>query len=502
MLRRDLLKLLAGGAIAGLAGCQRTDAAATPQALLELDGIALADLINSGNISALDAVQASLAQIEALNPRLNAVTFHDSERSLAQAGQTKGLLAGVPTLLKDLNAYADMPWTRGSRLFADARASESDQSDYTNRLLGSGSIVLGKTNTPEFGLLPTTEPALHGPTRNPWNLNHSAGGSSGGAAAAVAARLVPFAQCGDGGGSIRIPAALCGVFGLKPSRGRFPDQGYGVQAWPISIRHVVSRSVRDSALVLALTERTDAASDMLPVGFIEPSRVRPLRIAITMNSLYGAPDAEVIDAVTRTASVLETLGHQLEIVEATPLADAAFAEDFLTLWQATASGIADQVRRLVGSGNSMSGLLEPFTLGLAAGYAKRPKNALGQAQAGLANYAKNVRSFLGTYDAWLTPVTPQPAPAIGQMAPDLDFDVLLERVSRFAAYTPLHNAAGTPAMSVPAGLSANGLPIGVQLAGDLGAEATLFELAYQLERAQPWKTRLPPTHTTPHQETL
>ncbi|MEM8548963.1 MAG: amidase family protein, partial [Pseudomonadota bacterium] len=342
MQRRDLLKVMASGAFASLAGCSAPSTGSSRTDLAWLDAISQADLVASGTLEAVDLVLAAAERLASVNSKLNAVTFKDIDRAVDAAPAAKGLLGGVPTLLKDLNSYPDMPWTRGSRLFAEALGEPV--SAYTQRLLDAGLVVLGKTNTPEFGLLPTTEPLLHGPTRNPWNLNHSAGGSSGGAAAAVAAGIVPFAQCGDGGGSIRIPAALCGVFGLKPSRGRFPDQGYGEQAWPISIRHVISRTVRDSALVLALTERSDD-SELLPVGFVEPSRVRPKRIALTIDSFYGPPDDETRAAVEATATRLAARGHAVEPVVDTPLTDGRFAEDFLTLWQATAGSIAALVQQ-------------------------------------------------------------------------------------------------------------------------------------------------------------
>ncbi|MEM9322188.1 MAG: amidase family protein [Pseudomonadota bacterium] len=490
--RREALQLLAAGALAASAGCSRREPAPSATDLAALDCIAQADLAASGTVSPLELVEAAVARVERLNPELNAVTFADFERALAAAPNARGPLAGVPYLLKDLNAYAGMPLTRGSRLFAD-QVSEA-QSPFTDRIDGAGLVVLGKSNTPEFGLLPTTEPLLHGPTRNPWNLAHSTGGSSGGAAAAVAARIVPAAQASDGGGSIRIPAAQCGLVGLKPSVGRFPDQGYGQQAWPISIKHAVTHSVRDSALLLALTELTEGGS-LLPVGFTVRERLAPQRIAVTVSSIYGDPDPAVAAAVERTAETLESLGHEISLIETdTPLHDPAFGDDFLTLWAAGAAGAVNLVEEKTGTPADQTGLLEPATIALGELMNARPADALERAVEGLGRYKAGVDDFLSGYDAWLTPVTGSPAPEIGFLAPDLDYDTLMPRVQRFAAYTPTHNAAGTPAISIPAGLAPSGLPVGVQVATRIGGEALLLQLAYQLEEAAPWADALPPLH--------
>lgn len=491
MHRRELLRLLACGGLAAATGCSASKSANDPDDLLTLDAIGQADLVAAGEMSAATLIEHAAERMRRVNPKINAVIYADVERALTQAETVDGLLGGLPYLIKDLNAYRDMPLTFGSRLFADNIATT--QSPYTDRLDAAGLVVMGKTNTPEFGLLPSTEPALHGATRNPWNLNHTPGGSSGGAAAAVAARIVPAAQASDGGGSIRIPAAQCGLFGLKPSRGRFPDQGYDTQPWPISIKHAVTLSVRDSALLLALCERTDNSS-MLPVGFVMPEDTRKKRIALSLPALSGAPDDDIAQAVLRTAQTLESLGHDIIPVEQTPLLDAAFNTHFLTLWASIAFRISQQVAERTGMPARDSGLLEPATTALAQLFTQLPASSLETAQRGLAQYEQTVQSFLGDYDAWLTPVTASAAPPIGYFAPDLDFDTLSERVARFTGYTPIHNAAGTPAMSIPAGLSANGLPIGVQIAAPLGHEATLLSIGYQLESINPWIQQLPPVH--------
>ena len=494
MNRRDLLRIIGAGTLLAASGCSRDRRAAALEDLIYLDAISQAGLVSGGHVSARELVEAALRRIEAVNPQLGAVVATDAERALSAAATASGPLAGVPFLLKDLNAYTGMTYTRGSRLFADAVAAS--QSAYTDRIDAAGLVVVGKTNTPEFGLLPTTEPLLHGPTRNPWNPAHSAGGSSGGSAAAVAARMVPAAQASDGGGSIRIPAALCGVFGLKPSANRFPEQDNPDRGWPLSIKHAVSLTVRDNALLLALTENPEPG-DLTPVGFVERSSLAPQRIAMTIAAGPDGgslPAADVIRAVETTAAILEQLGHEVELVETTPLQIPTLADDFLTLWAAGAAAIAAYAEQRTGVAAQDSGVLEPFTLGLAELFAAKPDGAMEQAVRNLGAARDRTHAFLGGYDAWLTPVTPTAAPAIGHMAPDLPFDTLLARAAAFAAYTPVHNIAGTPAISVPTLWNDQGLPIGVQLAAGPGDEATLLQLAYQLEEANPWIDRLPAIH--------
>ncbi|MEN7342038.1 MAG: amidase family protein [Pseudomonadota bacterium] len=486
--RRDLLKAMSGGALALTLGCARKPAVNSEKDLLKLDAIAQADLVVSGKVSATELTRAALKRIEQLNPALNAIIFQDPERALIQAKTAAGQLAGVPYLIKDLNAYKGMPLTRGSKLFADFEPES--QTAFTNRIDATGVVVLGKTNTPEFGLLPSTEPLLHGATRNPWDLSHTPGGSSGGSAAAVAARIVPAAQGGDGGGSIRIPAAMCGLFGLKPTAGRFPDQGHGDQPWPISIKHALTLSVRDSALLLALTERDDNP-DLLPVGFVQPERVKPMRIGLSMNTMHGAPDQEIADAVLKTAARLADLGHEIIEIDGAPLLDEQFSDDFLVLWSAGSFSVAERVRQQTGVAAAQSGLLEPATVALAEQFAKRPKDALPRAIEGLARYQQSTIEFLNGFDAWLTPVTASVAPEIGVFAPDRAIDELMPAVSKFAAYTPAHNAAGTPAMSIPCGWNDDGLPLAAQISAGPGQEATLLKLAYQLEEAHGWIDRLP-----------
>jgi amidase len=376
--------------------------------------------------------------------------------------------------------------TQGSRLFLERVAERS--LPLVTASESAGLVVLGKTNTSEFGLLPSTESLALGACRNPWDPARSTGGSSGGAAAAVAAGIVPLAEASDGGGSIRIPASCCGVFGLKPSRGRIADGGDPSDDGDIDVHHCVSRSVRDSALLLALSERTDGAAGLPAVGFVREPAKRRLRIALsTRNQLGDEPDPDVKAAAEAAARLCASLGHELR--EAAPVvAGDPFVEHFLTLW---AHGPAQLVEALGRQGVDAERVLEPWTLGLAADYRAKPLGSLQAALAFFAEVERTLDAFFADVDVWLTPVLASAPPPLGDLAPELPFATLRERCIRYVGYTPVHNVAGTPAMSVPLGASAAGLPIGVQFAARRGDEATLLALAYELERAQPWAGRWP-----------
>lgn len=494
MQRREFLSAIASGVFLASVGYTNRRAVASPEDLALLDAIDQAALVESGEVSAIEVIEAAIARIERLNPRLNAVVTEafDRARARVQAGKEDGRLWSVPYLLKDLLPYEGLRYTRGSNLFRDAIAES--HGPYVDKTEAAGLIVLGKTNTPEFGLISTTEPLALGVARNPWNTDYSTGGSSGGSAAAVAARMVPAAQSSDGGGSIRIPASQCGVFGLKPSRGRFPYRRATRTSWPISIRHAVSNSVRDSALILALTEQGEGAT--LPsVGFVSPERPRRLKIALSLKSGSGAlPHDDVARAVEQAGKLLEDLGHDIVPTEETPLADPAAFEHFLIHWASWAFGIVQDVESRSGRSARETGLLEPWTIGLADYFRSKPSSALPDAVDAFRVTAEKVANFFGDYDSWLSPVTAGPAPRLGHQAPTVRFDTLLDRVIRFAAYTPLHNVAGTPAVSVPFSRSEEGLPIGVQLSTGVGGEALLLQLAYHLEETRPWIGELPPVH--------
>lgn len=452
-----------------------------------LDATAQAALVRRGEVSPLELVDAAIARVEALNPVLNAVVTRTFERArdAARSGLPDGPFKGVPYLVKDLNDLAGVRTTSGSRLYADRVPDQTRL--YVQRALNAGLVSLGKSNTPEFGLLGTTESLLLGPCRNPWNPEYTPGGSSGGAGAAVAAGMVPIAHATDGGGSIRIPASCCGLFGLKPSRGRLNP----AEADPdvdISVHHCVSRTVRDSAAMFAAAEYRGADAPLPPVGHVTGPADRRLRVAFSTRAATGAaPHPDVETAAQRTAHLCAGLGHHVE--EAAPTVDGeAFADAFMVVWSSGAAARLDVARRRE---LNPEDVLEPWTLGLAAAYEKLPDSALADALAYFEQMERLFEAFYSRYDVALTPTLAAPPVRIGEQAPTVDYATLYERVLDWVAYTPVHNAAGTAAMSVPLGWSSNGLPIGMQFSTQRGGERTLFELAYELEAAAPWADRWP-----------
>ncbi len=488
MMRRDILKT--GAIAAALAACGKANRPSGPPDLEKLDAIGLAQAIGDKHISAAEAIEAAGRRIEDA-ARLGAFAAVDINRALERAKSVdpKAPLAGVPYAMKDLDNYPVYPFERGSALFKGAKGDGTVP--YTDKIDAAGVVVLGKTATPEFGLLPTTEPLAYRATVNPWNTEHSSGGSSGGAAAAVAARILPIAHASDGGGSIRVPASCCGVFGLKPSRGRFPDQGLLSRSLELSIKHAVSLSVRDNALMLALTEREDGPLES--VGFVKPDGVRRLKIAMSLNSPAGvAPDPEVAGAVSAAGKFLEGLGCDVAPVETTPLQKTGAQDAFGLLWGEGAQAIYGLAEQMTGEKPEKTGVLEPWTMALAERFRAAGPAALQAAMLILNELIEEVAAWFKTYDAWLTPVLAGPPPKLGVLRGDVPFETLSNRCNAYVAYTPIHNVAGTPAVSIPFAWTKDGLPIGVQLSAGLGKEATLLRLAYAFEEAHPWADKRPP----------
>lgn len=492
--RRDTLFGLTGGAstlaLAQLGGCRTNDMPSTPSDLARLDGIAQADLVKSGQLGPRELVEAALDRISVVDTTLNAFVDVKPDMALTKADgiDASKPLAGLPYALKDLNPYPGMKFEMGSKMFEGRMGDKV--TPYTQKIDQSGVIILGKTATPEFGLLGTTEPLAYKPCRNPWNLGHSAGGSSGGAAAAVAARMIPMAQASDGGGSIRNPACQCGVYGLKPSRGRFPDQGNPKREIPISIKHNVSLSVRDNALMLALTEKENGA--LPPVGLVTPGNEAPKRIAMTTKDIAGkAPHPDVAKAVKDAADVLESMGHEIIPIENGAGLSQELYQDFIVLWGESVVPVAALANQMSGGLARTSGLLEGWTLDLAERYSVLETSKIAAAMDRLKTAGQQLNRWLSGYDAWLTPSTSRPAPPIGWTRGDLPFEQNLQRSTELVGHLAIHNVAGTPGASIPWGFS-DGLPIGVQLSGEIGSERTLLELSYQLEEARPWINQLPP----------
>ena len=452
-----------------------------------LDLIAQAELVRRKEVTSLELVNAAIARIESVNPKLNAVVtkMYDIARERAKSQLPEGPLSGAPYLIKDLNDIAGARTTMGSRL---ATHIATRNNLMPQKALDAGLVVVGKSNTPEFGLLATTESLLLGPAHNPWALDHSTGGSSGGSACAVAAGIVPAAHASDGGGSIRIPASCCGVFGMKPSRGRMNFGASEKMPGDIAVENCVSRTVRDSAMVFSLSEDNSGTAPLKPTGFVTGPRKKRLRIAFGTGTYFGnEPHPDVKAAVEVTAKLCRDLGH--DIIDAkNPVHGEAFIDAFLTVW---ASGPAELVQLAESKHLNPHDVLEPWTTSLADFYLKKPKGSLEKALAVFRDTEAQVDAFMADYDAWLTPVLAAPPPKLGEQAPTVPFQTLYDRVVHYVAYTPIHNVAGTPAMSVPLGMSSDNLPVGSQFAAAKGGEGLLYALAYELEAAKPWAGRHP-----------
>jgi amidase len=450
----------------------------------KLDAHSQARLLQKGEISAVELVDAAIVRIEHLDPTLNALTHKAYAQARERASKITGRhgLEGVPYLLKDGLDYPGMPSRSGSRSKA-ANGIGGDNHAYGERLDDMGLIPLGKSNVPEFGLLPTTESLLYGPARNPWALDRSCGGSSGGSAVAVASGMVPLAHAADGGGSIRIPASCCGVFGLKPGRGgNLRARGQHVIEDLLVGDTLLTRTVRDAAwAVRALRE--DVHPSLQPAG-------RRLRIGVVMANLSGElPHADVAEVVRRTADLCVGLGHEVETVSL-PIDGPAVVESFRVIWGYLANDIVSQCANTA-KGVPLQEILEPWTLDLAQWSRHLQPEQLEHAFDTLSRTTAELELFFLHHDLTLSPVVKDPPVPVGYLAPTKPFEALMRDMFEYVSYTPLHNMTGNPAMSVPLFTTAAGLPIGSMFAAARGGEETLLELAYELERASPWAGRWP-----------
>lgn len=485
----------------------------------QYDGLGLAGLVREGQVSVAELCAEAITRIETLNPSLNAVVtpLYEQARAAA-AAPAEGPFAGVPLLVKDLGyAVAGVPLTEGSRALAGFVPDHD--SELVLRIRATGALICGKTNTPEFGLLAITEPELFGPCRNPWDPELTPGGSSGGSAAAVAAGMVPLAAGGDGGGSIRIPSAYCGLFGLKPSRGRTPTGPDHGQLWQGAVvDHVLTRSVRDSAAMLDATCGPEPGS---PYVIAPPARPyseelehdpAPLKVALCTDSPLGTevhPHCQ--RAAVEAGLLLRELGHEVEEA-APPIDGSALAGSYLAMYfgevAARLAALEPVLGRKAGPGD-----VEPLTFTLAllgrtfsAGYMTENLHRWGEA-------GRAMGRFFQRYDLYLTPTTALPPARIGELAPAGAEAIMLKVVNalrlgrllkaaglvdgmaaRALARTPftqLANLCGLPAMSVPLYQGPDGLPHGAQFVAPFGREDLLLSLAAQLERARPWFARRP-----------
>lgn len=455
-------------------------------AIGRLDAHAQADLVRSGELSAKELVEAAIERIEALDPALNAVTHRAFEQALQKASASSGdsALRSVPYLLKDGMDYAGMPSRSGSRLKKNAPPM-SVGSEYSDRLDRAGLIPLGKTNAPEFGLLPTTEPVLYGPSRNPWNVAHSSGGSSGGAGAVVASGMVALAHAADGGGSIRIPASCCGVFGLKPSRGaNVRARGPHIIEDFLVGDTLLSRSVRDAAWAFAVT----TPDPKQPVTFNPKSR--RLRIGFALENFNDEqPSSDVAAVIRHSAELCQRLGHTVEEVKR-PFDGPAVDRAFKLIWAYLAQDLVSSSRAVLREGR-LEDVLEPWTMNLGASSDGLTLTDADQIFSEAATAARALDEFYSRYDVLLTPVLKHSPLPLGALAPTQAFEPMYARMFDYVSYTPVQNLTGTPAMSVPLYMSENGLPVGSMFAAGRGQDELLLQLAFELEQAEPWAARWP-----------
>jgi amidase len=462
------------------------------QDYLAWDATEMAERVAAGDVRADELAETCRALIDAENPALNAV----AELADASCGPSsdsvrapRGPFGGVPFAVKEVLAYPGLHWTLGSRLFA-ANPS-GPPTPYAERLRETGLRVVCSSTSSELGLLGSTESALHGPTVNPWGAGLSAAGSSGGAAALVAAGIVPMAHANDAGGSIRIPAAVTGLLGFKPSNGRCspsgPD-GPGLAA--LVVDHCISRTVRDSARLLAATERTGPAAVHEPIGVVDRPSPTRLSIGVLRTTVLGAaPEPAVAQALSETAGRCAALGHHVEELPPPSIDGPALSDAFFGAAGLAMAELAQVVTPLLGRPPGPDEL-EPFTLELIAWASTLGPGAAERTQAAFAAATSGYLAVFDRCDVVLTPTVPCPPWPLGHLAPGLGREELVERTGSVAGYTAIHNIAGCPAMSVPLAW-AGGLPIGMHFAARPGRDAALLALAYELEEALPWRDRRP-----------
>jgi len=472
--------------------------------LTEQDATGLGALVSQGEITPLELTEAAIARIEAANPALNAVIHKSFDKALDAAQSPDlpdGPFTGVPMLLKDLwaaNSAGD-PNCLGTRGLRRTPFIHSADSNIVSLYRQAGFVIAGRTNTPEFGLMPTTEPLAFGPTRNPWNTDYGAGGSSGGAAAAVAAGMVPAAHASDGGGSIRIPAAMCGLVGLKPSRGRVTMDAT-INASGFSVQHVVCRTVRDSAAILDVSAKNFPDDNFtLPPSeqpFSKAVGSDPGSLRIGLLDTSPRPVVELhpqcAEAARKTAGLLEELGHKVELAGPQELVTDEATVAFGILWSTGAAVdmavLSERLGREVTEED-----VEPATWRMAQQGADLSEQDVQFAQDTLAQYSQNCLSWWDSgFDLLLTPTTALPPPRIGDLAA-LHEDPFqgLPKAIPYATFTAPFNITGQPAISLPMHFTPEGLPVGAQLVDNLGREDLLLAVAAQLEYAAPWSGQTP-----------
>ena len=452
-------------------------------ALGDHDAVGLVAELRAGRVSRREVVEAAIARTRLLDVALDAVAAERFGTAKAEAGdEHTGFFAGLPTFIKDNSDLAGLPTQQGTRAFVGAPVA--CDGDVARLFATIGTTALGKTRLSEYGFGPSPEFAEEPPVRNPWDTRRISGASSAGSAALVAGGAVPFAHANDGGGSIRIPAACCGLVGLKPTRGRTPSDKAN-REMPVQIVHdgVVTRSVRDSAAFLREAERAYRDLRLPPVGDVTHAATPRLRIGVVRDSITGTPtDEETREAVERTAGRLADLGHVVEDAELPPM--GSFADDFLLYWGFLAVALTRAGRLRFGPTYDRS-RNDALTLGLAR-HATRNAWKVPGAITRLRRGHHLTEPLFTTYDAVLTPVLSHTTPEVGWFDPHQGYDVVVERILEWVNFTPLQNVTGEPAISVPVATSAVGSPIGVQLSAARGYDRRLLELAFELEEATPF----------------
>jgi amidase len=465
------------------------------------DATGLAERVRRGEVQPGELLETAIERLERVEPQLNAVAerLYDSAREAARSPEAgQGPFAGVPTLIKDLfSPVLGAAMTNGSRSLGSCRADV--EAEIVTRLRRAGCQVMGTSTSPEFGISYSTESVRFGATRNPWNTERSAGGSSGGAAALVAARVVPFAHGNDGGGSLRVPASCCGVFGFKPSRGLLPSGPLIGEGWAgMGTPHAVSLSVRDSAALLDATAGIDLgapyAAPVQALAYVTAVQrdPRPLRIALVEHFGPWATSAPCLQAVGEAARLCESLGHRVEPVNL-PVALPEFLDQVFTIIGASTRHYVDLLGQMRGAA------VQAEELEVRTRIILRDKgNVSGAQYVGAVEWihalGRRLAMFMQDYDVILSPVLTREPVSLGELEVHdvcMSLEQLIERVHSYSPFTALFNASGQPAMSVPLAWSANGLPVGAHFAGRFGEESTLLALAAQLERAQPWRGRVP-----------
>ena len=454
-------------------------------ALGDLDAVALVDAMRTGRVSATELVEAAIVRAESMNPVLNGLAherFDQARTQAATASRQGGYFDGVPTFIKDNVDVEGMPTMQGTDAW-DPRP-QAGHGDFAKFFLATGLIPLGKTQLSEFGFSASAEHPRIGAVRNPWDTDYTAGASSSGSGAFVAAGVVPIAHANDGGGSIRIPAACNGLVGLKPSRGRLPLDKMSRQM-PVRLVNdgVLTRSVRDTAAFYREGERIWRNRALLPIGAVTGPGSERLRVAVVTRSLSRDCSPQMRDHTLQTAALLESLGHRVTHLDNNPI-PATFADDFLIYWASLAMTLVRTGKRTFGPSFDRS-RLDNLTLGLDR-HATRNLHRLPLAISRLSRLRKVTERLYRDYDILLMPTLAEETPLIGHLDPTADYQQVIDRLVDWVAFTPLQNATGEPAISLPLNQSDSGMPVGMMFSAPIGHERRLLELAYELEAAKPW----------------